>query len=215
MTALLFALAVPVVAQSDLNQLYTQAQQAQAAGDLTTAIAKYEAIVQLQPRMAEAYANLGNLYFQQGNTQRAKAAYQKAIEQKPELTGPHFLLGVISFQEHDYSAAISHLEKAATTQTSNPQVFAYLGYTRFARSEFEKAATALERAAALDGSDIDVLYHLSKTYGHLAERAFEQLQTGVPCFCLSGSGTRASGRDQRGLAGSSRSIRSRARENAR
>jgi tetratricopeptide (TPR) repeat protein len=179
-TALLFALAVPVLAQNDLNELYTQAQQAQASGDLPTAIAKYEAIVQLQPRMAEAYANLGNLYFQQGNTKRAKAAYLKAIEQKPELTGPHFLLGVIAFQDHDYSTALTHLEKAAATQTNNSQVYAYLGYTRFARSEFGDAASNLERAAALNGADIDVLYHLSKSYGHLADRAFAQLQTDFP-----------------------------------
>ncbi len=52
-------------AQDGLTRLYADAQQAQASGDLATATRKYEAIIQLQPRMAEAYANLGNLYYQQ------------------------------------------------------------------------------------------------------------------------------------------------------
>ena len=89
-------------AQDDLRRLYLEAQQAQASGDLAAATRKYEAIIRMQPRMAEAYANLGNLYYQQEEGARAKAAYQKALELKPELAGPHFFLGVIAFGEHDY-----------------------------------------------------------------------------------------------------------------
>jgi tetratricopeptide (TPR) repeat protein len=178
--ALVLSFVSPALAQSDLRELYTEAQHAQAAGDLATATRKYEAIVRLQPRMAEAYANLGNLYYQQGQTERAKTAYQKAIEQKPELIGPHFFLGVIAFDEHDYSAALDHLEKAAATQPSNPLIYSYLGYTRYARSEFGEAATNLEKANTLNGNDVDVLYQLSKSYGHLADRAFAQLQAQFP-----------------------------------
>ena len=177
---LVSALALPAAPQRDLSELYAEAQQAQASGDLGTATRRYEAIVQQQPRMAEAYANLGNLYYQQKQTERAKAAYRKAIEQKPELTGPHFFLGVIAFGEHDYSLALEHLGKAAGAPSPNPLIYAYLGYTRFARSEFGEAASSLEKANALNGTDIDVLYHLSKSYSHLAERAFAQLETQFP-----------------------------------
>ena len=53
---------VPALAQENISQLYAEAQQAQASNDLATAILKYEAIIRLQPGLAEAYANLGNLY---------------------------------------------------------------------------------------------------------------------------------------------------------
>jgi len=174
--AVALTLASSAPAQTDLAKLYADAKQAQAAGDLPTATRKYEAIVRLQPRLAEAYANLGNLYYEQGQTERAKAAYQTAMQQKPELTGPRFFLGVIAFGEHDYSAALDHLTKAAATQPSNPLVYAYLGYTMFARSEFADATRNFEKANALNGADIDVLYHLSKSYGHLANQAFAKLQ---------------------------------------
>jgi tetratricopeptide (TPR) repeat protein len=178
--ALIFVFASSALAQGDLAKLYSEAQQAQAAGDLAAATRKYEAIVQLQPHMAEAYANLGNLYYEQGQTDRAKSAFRKAIQQKPEMTGPRFFLGVIAFGEHDYVAALDHLGKAAATQPSNALIYAYLGYVRFARSEFAEATGNFEKANALNDTDIDVLYHLSKSYGHLADQAFAKLQAAFP-----------------------------------
>jgi tetratricopeptide (TPR) repeat protein len=164
------------LSQDDLAGLYSEAQQAQAAGDLRTATSKYEAIVRLRPQMAEAYANLGNLYYQQGQTDRAKAAYLKAIRIKPELGGPYFFLGVIAFGEHDYPAALRHLQRAQALQPSSVLVHSYLGYTQYAGSAFREAAEELEKAAALDWTDIDVLYHLSKSYGHLARDSSAELQ---------------------------------------
>ncbi len=175
-----FVTVVPALPQEDLARLYSEAQQAQAAGDLATATRRYEAIVKEQPQMAEAYANLGNLYYQQRQMGRAKATYEKAIQLKPDLAGPHFFLGVIAFGEHDYSSALRYLQRAETSQTSTPLIYAYLGYTHYARSEFREAARDLEKAGALDGADIDVLYHLGKSYGHLAKDSFAQLQRQFP-----------------------------------
>jgi len=182
MARLLLAIAVASVliaaasAQDDLRKLYTDAQQAQASGDLATATSKYEAIIRLEPRMAEAYANLGNLYYQQGQAGRAKAAYRKALELKPELAGPHFFLGVIAFNERDYPAAIDNLNRATAEQPSNSLIHAYLGYTNFAFAKYRQAADALEKAAELKPADIDVQYHLSKSYAHLADQSFAQLE---------------------------------------
>ena len=180
LTATALAFLSPVLPQEELAKLYSEAQQAQAAGDLATATRKYEAIVRLRPQMAEAYANLGNLYYQQGQSDRAKPAYEKAIHIKPDLAGPHFFLGVIAFGEHDYSSALRYLERAESLEPSNKLIHSYLGYTQYARFAFREAAGELEKAAALDAGDIDVLYHLSKSYSHLAKDAFHQLQNEFP-----------------------------------
>ncbi len=170
----------PALSQDDLVKLYSEAQQAQAAGDLVTASRKYEAIVRLRPQMAEAYANLGNLYYQQGQMDRAKAAYDKAIGIKPELAGPYFFLGAIAFGAHDYSSALRDLQRAEALQGSNVLIHSYLGYTQYARSSFREAAKELEKAVALDATDIDVLYYLCKSYGHLANDSFAALQKQFP-----------------------------------
>jgi tetratricopeptide (TPR) repeat protein len=181
LTLLVFAAAVALAfPQEELNRLYSEAQEAQARGDLATASQKYEGIVRLRPQMAEAYANLGNLYYQQGQPERAKPAYAKALQIKPDLAGPHFFLGVIAFGEHDYSAALRHLERAKTLERSNALVPAYLGYVHYARSEYGEATVELERAAEIEPRNIDVLYHLSKCYGHLAKESFGLLQQRFP-----------------------------------
>jgi len=164
-------------AQEELKRVYSEAQQAQAEGDLATATAKYEEIVRLQPRMAEAYANLGNLYYQQTRMSRAKAAYTRAAALKPNLGGPQFFLGVIAFGEHDYASALHYFERAQTLESGNSLIHAYLGYTAYARNAFHNGAQELERAMALDKSDIDVLYHLSKCYAHLADESLIRLKS--------------------------------------
>src|SRR5215831_10282127 len=77
--------------------LYEQARTAEAAGDIRTAEEKYERIVSLRPDIAEAYANLGRLYYQQQQLEQAAHCLKKAIELKPHLAGPYFFLGVMAF----------------------------------------------------------------------------------------------------------------------
>src|SRR5580700_3073953 len=64
--------------------LYEQARAAEAAGDLKTAEERYERIVSLRPDLAEAYANLGRLYFQQQQWDQATRCLSEAIKLKPE-----------------------------------------------------------------------------------------------------------------------------------
>lgn len=167
-------------AQDNLAQLYSEATQAQTAGDLAAATQKYQAIIKLRPQMAEAYANLGNLYYQQRQTDRARSAYQKAVELKPSLAGPHFFLGVIAFGAHDYVTALDHLKRAEALQPSNAQIHAHVGYTEYAQASYRAAAAEFEKATALDATNIDVLYHLSKSYGQLAKDSFLQLKKQFP-----------------------------------
>ncbi|PYV49298.1 MAG: hypothetical protein DMG92_11360, partial [Acidobacteria bacterium] len=48
---------------SRVQALYAQAKSAEANGDSAAAIAKYQAMIAIAPRLASAYNNLGLLYF--------------------------------------------------------------------------------------------------------------------------------------------------------
>jgi tetratricopeptide (TPR) repeat protein len=179
---LLFPIVVTsLIAQEEaLARLYEEAQAAQASGQLSIATEKYEAIVRLRPDMAEAFANLGNLYYQQGKKDRAAPAYKRAIQLKPSLTGPYFFLGEIAFGEHSYSEALSYLKRAETLEPNNPLVRSYLGYTYYATASYENATRNLEQAAAVDPADQEIMYHLSKSYGHLAQSSLSELKKRFP-----------------------------------
>jgi tetratricopeptide (TPR) repeat protein len=165
---------------SELVSLYQEASRAQADGDFATAARKYERIVVIRPDLAEAFANLGNAYFQLGKPDRAAPAYRKAIVLKPGLAGPHFFLGMMSFQQHSYKEALDYLNRAAMLQPDNPGVNSYLGYTHYALGHFRQAVMRLEQAYSSDNTDQDVVYHLSKSYGRLAEDSFKELKRRFP-----------------------------------
>ena len=74
--------------QLDLAQLYADAKKAYADRNFALAAQKYEAILRERPDVAEAWADLGNAYFQQNRRDRASTAYRKAVQLKPELAGP-------------------------------------------------------------------------------------------------------------------------------
>src|SRR5690349_384877 len=92
--------------------LYRQARSAEAAGDIKTATEKYERIIALRPDIAEAYANLGRLYFQQERLEPAARCLKKAVKLKPELAGPYFFLGVMAFNSRQYDEALRYLKKS-------------------------------------------------------------------------------------------------------
>jgi tetratricopeptide (TPR) repeat protein len=177
---LFFCLASHVLAlapgqQDDLAQLYKEAREAQQAGDYKTATQKYERIVKLQPEMAEAHANLGLLYYQQGQPDEATKTFQKAIQLKPSLAGPYFFLGVLSLNARQFEQASRYLETAEAHDPSNLAIQLYSGFNYYARSRYLEATRHFEKAVAMDATDLDAFYHLSKSYGHLSKESFDLL----------------------------------------
>jgi tetratricopeptide (TPR) repeat protein len=155
--------------------LYKEARQAQLAGDLKTATENYKRILALRPDMAEAHANLGVLFYQQKQSELALKSFKRAIQLKPDLAGPYFFLGVLSFNARNHTEASGYLEKAETQDPANFAIQLYSGYNHYARANYLNATRHFEKAVSLDGSDLDAVYHLSKSYGHLSKKFFDDL----------------------------------------
>ncbi len=163
------------------QELYQQALAAQAAGDLKTATQKYVRIVALRPDLAEAYATLGMLYFQQQQSEDAERCLKKAIKLKPHLAGPHFfILGVLAFNRRHNEEALSYLKRAESLDQSDIETTLYLGYTDYALSNYLDAVRDFRKAAKVRPDDPDVLYYLSKSYGQAAKHHFGLLQQTFP-----------------------------------
>lgn len=163
--------------QDELVRLYGEARSAEAASDYATATQRYERIVALRPDMAEAYANLGNLYYVQGRLDRAEASFLKAVRLKPGLAAPHLFLGVLYFNNGDPVQAVPQLTAALKLDpSSNAMGELYLGYAYYALARYADSAGFLEKAAERDEKNLDAWYHLSMVYGQLSKLSFETLQ---------------------------------------
>ncbi|MBC8164820.1 MAG: tetratricopeptide repeat protein, partial [Bryobacteraceae bacterium] len=161
-------------------QHYQKAQHAQAARDYPTAIHHYERIVVLRPDLGEAFANLGALYYEVGDRDKANSVLKKALALKPDLAGPWFFLGALAVKSHNYGEALRYLEKAQRLDPDNLLVQLYLGYGYFGQSKHREAIPPLQRATALSESRTDALYHLSKAYAQLSGEAIERLRKTHP-----------------------------------
>ncbi len=160
----------------ELVKLYSEARSAEAASDYRTATQRYERILELRPDMAEAHANLGNLYYVQGRMDRAEASFKKALRLKPGLSAPHLLLGVLYFNAGDFDRAAPQLTAALQLDPSSAMGELYLGYTYYALARYAESAEFLEKAAERDDRNPDAWYHLSLVYGQISKRHFELLQ---------------------------------------
>ena len=105
---------LPLQAQMDtqVQALYAEAKAAQSSGDLAGAIAKYQQLVRVAPRLAAGYNNLGMLYERTHQYPQAIDALRHARAVDPNLPSVSALLGIAYFETGDYAAARVSLEAA-------------------------------------------------------------------------------------------------------
>lgn len=82
------------------------------SGSLKEAIQAYETAVQLDPKSAGAWVNLGTICFHQRQFTRAEAHYQKALEADATYALAHFNIGNLFDERGDYERALQHYRHA-------------------------------------------------------------------------------------------------------
>lgn len=151
--------------------LHEQAQAAEAAGDLATAIAKYREILKLDPALAPAYNNLGALYFKQGDFRDAADTLQHGLKIDPRMRSASALLGMSLFQMSEYEKARPSLEAAVRANPSdmNAEFLLVNDLTKLGR--FEEATHHLQQILKMEPKNQHAWYLLGKAYMQLAQIA--------------------------------------------
>jgi Flp pilus assembly protein TadD len=96
--------------------------------------AEYERTVALDPKMSEAYVNLGIILLDK-HPAAALAPLTKAVELLPAQSRPRFLLGVAEERSGDLANALESLEGAARLDPQDSEILLHLGnlYVRMKR----------------------------------------------------------------------------------
>ena len=162
--------------QSDrVDSLHQEASEAEAKGDLPTAIAKYREILKLDPQLAPAYNNLGALYFKQGQFQDAAETLQKGLKVDPRMSSAAALLGLSFSEMGDYSQAKPYLESALKAHPGDNNVEFALANVLTKLGDFEGAAIHLRQLANRQPRDEHVWYLLGRVYMQLSEEALGKI----------------------------------------
>ncbi|HEY5068186.1 MAG TPA: tetratricopeptide repeat protein [Candidatus Acidoferrum sp.] len=125
-----FIAAQPDVAYGhfELGYVFTALQKADEARG------EYEKAIAIDPKMAEAYLNLGILFIER-NPAVAVPNLRKAVELLPAQSRPRYLLGVAQENTKDYSAAAESFEGAYRLDPHNLEPILHLAnlYIRLKR----------------------------------------------------------------------------------
>lgn len=171
-----------LAAQVEQNpaQLNAEAKAAAAAGNLALAEQKYRAVIQLEPRLAPAYSNLGRFFFEQGSLEKAIDPLQRATELAPNLEAPRALLGFVYFQMGKYKLASQSLATAIRLSPSDHVAKLFLARSVAETGDLRAACALLEQLHHDDPNNPEVLYSLGSIYSGLASATLARIQTAAP-----------------------------------
>lgn len=179
--ALLFS-SDSVLAQSDagandprVSKLYGDAKAAEARGDFAAAAASYESLLEVAPRLAPAYNNLGSLYLRQRQYKKAAAVLEKGLKIDPKMASASALLGIALYELGEYAEAGRNLESALRANPKDNNAELFLANDLIKLGKFEQAAEHLRQLSQRQPENQEVLYLLGKVHMKLSEEALTKL----------------------------------------
>ncbi|MGO4881025.1 MAG: tetratricopeptide repeat protein [Bryobacteraceae bacterium] len=168
-----------------VEELYGQAKTAQSQGDIATAIARYEEILRIAPRLGPAYNNLGALYFRQREYRKAAGVLEAGLKVSPAMPSASALLGISLFEMGEYGKARPRLESAlrANAADSNAEMYLVRDLTKL--GDYEAAETHLRQLAGREPKNQEVWYLLAKIHMKLSEQDLARMNAIDPNSVLS------------------------------
>jgi tetratricopeptide (TPR) repeat protein len=166
-----------------IGQYSDQARTALAEGRYAEAERAFEKLRDLEPDVAEVYANLGAIYFQERKFQQAVPALRQALKLKPGLIMTQTLLAISLSEMGRYEEAVAGLEKGFAS-SSDPEARRMCGLQlQRAYSGLRRDDKAVEVALKLNRlypNDPEVLYHSGRIFGNYAYLSVKRLSEVAP-----------------------------------
>ncbi len=159
-----------------VQQLYQKAHDDQEAGKDDRAVADYRELLRIDPSVAQAYNNLGRLYYNLGRFPEAVTTLKKGLAIAPEMAPANVMLGAALFQLGKPEDALAPIEIGLRALPND----------RFARITLARVLISMKRPAdavvqlnailATEPKDQEAWYVLGKLHLELSQEAFSKVQ---------------------------------------
>ena len=159
---------------SNLEELFRQAQAASAAKDYARAETLYRRILRADPTLLPARVNLGLACYWQHKNREAVTEFQKALRVSPKEFSALLFSGLAYLDLGEYDRAQVQLQAAARVQDMDPLLFWALGSLAMIHGDANAAVPLLERSLALDANNVRAVWLLGQAYARLAYRRGEK-----------------------------------------
>jgi tetratricopeptide (TPR) repeat protein len=130
-------------------------------------IAEFRKATELDPRLADAFFNLGAAYMEERDYGSAIAPLKRALEINPDLPAAHQLLGYALLAKGYAAEAIPHLERVGAVDV--------LAIAQLETGHLQEAIVNFTAALAKRPNDPDLLYYLGHASGLLSKNSIDAL----------------------------------------
>lgn len=137
---------------------------------LKWAIKSFENAVVLEPVNPALRVELGKLYFESNQNEKAKKEFESAQKLKPDYFDAVIQESLIYEKEGNLSEAIKKMEKASRNFPSSTDILFQLGRLYFNNNQLDQAAGELEKVVALYPNYSNALYSLGIVYQKKGEK---------------------------------------------
>lgn len=90
-------------------------------GRTMEAAAEYQEAIRIDPRLEDAYRNLGFLRWKENNLESARGVLLRALELSPDDSFAHYYLGRVQLDELQYAEALRHLKLSSVPWPAEPE----------------------------------------------------------------------------------------------
>lgn len=133
-------------------------------GNDTQAIGYYQAALELDSCFADAWNNLGTVYYRQENYARALDSYQHALFCRPGYTDALLNRANTYYELKQYYSALQDLEEVARKHPDTLAVHFSRGLVYTQLRAYSKAIASFRKALALDPDNPELLINIGTIY---------------------------------------------------
>jgi tetratricopeptide (TPR) repeat protein len=103
----------------------------------------------------QAIGEIGAMYYEQGNLEKAETIFEGLVELKPDSSAAHSALGGLLTYKREDEKALVHLNRAIDLDSKQIAPFVNRGEVYLRQSKFDLAVADLKRAIELDPQEKD------------------------------------------------------------
>ena len=145
-------------------------------GRFDEAVRLYTEVVQRSVAgVAEAHHNLGQIYAERGEIEKAITEQQQAIAENPDFADAHYHLGVLYSRQQDWHVAISTYQKAVALAPTMPNIHYQLARCYRQIEDTLAAEKAMQRFHELKSADTEIQKHVEAVFVADADEKAEVL----------------------------------------
>jgi tetratricopeptide (TPR) repeat protein len=173
--ARLFAVATLLAQSSEVQSAFQHGATALREGRNADAEQDFRNAIRLDPKLPEAYLDLGLVLGREGKLAEALETIRTSLQLDPSLASANLFQGIFEYQTGQIESAIKSLHQELAINSKNEEALSWLGIIELAAGRPEQAVLSLDAAAILAPNDLNLLEYRGRAHSLVAQASYARM----------------------------------------